>query len=217
MGKVITIDGPAASGKTSISRGLAQELGWVWLSTGAFYRGLAFVGLKQGLDLKDETALAALAQSPTWKIVAGSERTLVFHGDNDVTDLISHEDVGSFASRISGYSGVRAALLEAQRAFGLGDKNLVAEGRDCGTVVFPQAEAKIFLTARQDLRAQRRAEEQGLSTAETLSQQAVRDQQDSARAVAPLQVPPGAFVIDTSTLTFEETLAKALAFARSRL
>ncbi len=217
MGKVITIDGPAASGKTSLSRELARHLDWHWLSTGAFYRGLAFVALQSGLELGDESSLAQLATSDLWKVITAPSRTQVFYEENDVTDFIAHEDVGSFASRISGYPLVRKALLEAQQAFGQRSENLVAEGRDCGTVIFPQAVAKVYLTARQDLRAQRRADEQGLSPEETLSRQVERDQQDTRRAVAPLQVAEGALVLDTSALNLEETLALVLNFVMPRI
>ncbi|MBA2212422.1 (d)CMP kinase, partial [Escherichia coli] len=143
MGMVITIDGPAASGKSSVSRELARRLGWQWVSTGAFYRGLAFAALQLQIDLDDVSTLASLTHDPVWSVKMDDERTRVFFKDQDVTDQIAHEDVGNFASKVSHYPEVRKALLDAQRNCSAGPQGLVAEGRDCGTVVFPTAEAKV--------------------------------------------------------------------------
>ena len=180
MVKVITIDGPAASGKSTLSRELAKKLNCVWVSTGAFYRGLAYVALQLQVDLEDRKQLVELSHSPLWSVKMTPEKTRVLFRENDVTDLISHEDVGSFASRISHYPAVRKALLDQQRNCAQGQKYLIAEGRDCGTVVFPDALVKIFLTASSDHRAARRAAEQGGSTEEIHEAQKLRDQQDSS-------------------------------------
>ncbi len=212
MGMVVTVDGPAASGKTSISRELAKKLDWKWLSTGAFYRGLAYVALELDLELGDEAGLALLAKDPCWRVVPSAVATKVFFRDRDVTDAIHHEDVGLFASRVSALPKVRAALLEAQRDFGRRDFGLVAEGRDCGSVVFPDAIAKIYLTASNESRAHRRAAEHGLDSADTLSMQKQRDAQDKQRKVAPLVVPEGALLLDSTDLTLEETVEKCLSF-----
>lgn len=157
MGTVVTIDGPAASGKSSVSRELARRLGWQWVSTGAFYRGLAFAALQLEIALDDVDALTKLTTNPIWQIRLELDRTHVFFNNEDVTDQIGHEDVGNFASRVSHYPEVRKALLQAQRDCSKSDKGLIAEGRDCGTVVFPQAEAKVYLTANSEHRAARRA------------------------------------------------------------
>lgn len=199
--KVITIDGPAASGKTSVSRELAKKLGWNWVSTGAFYRGLAFVAKKKQLDLKNPKALAEACLDSDWFVKLTTDHTLVYYMGEDVTSEIFKEEVGSIASQISQYSEVRSALLKAQRDMadidGLG---LIAEGRDCGTVVFPNADFKVYLTARSEDRAMRRAMEQGADVEKTLTQQKKRDEQDSTRKSAPLQIPEGAIVVDTSTM-----------------
>lgn len=203
---VITIDGPAASGKTSVSRRLAELHGWSWVSTGAFYRGLAYVANQEGISLDDETALAKLCVSKIWEVRMDPERTKVFlHGklssksvSKDVTDQIYKEEVGTFASHISRLPEVRSNLLEAQRKCVFGVSGLVAEGRDCGTVVFPNADLKFYLTARSEDRAERRAKEQGRNIDEMRLATDLRDLQDSSRKAAPMQMPPGAHVIDTS-------------------
>ncbi len=184
---LITIDGPAASGKSSVSRDLAARLGWQWLSTGAFYRGLAYVARTRGVPLDDEKSLADLATSSDWRVETRPERTLVFLDDQDVTDSIYMEEVGNIASQISHYPQVRKALLEAQRQFGQGEgSGLVAEGRDCGTVIFPDAHLKIYLTAHSDSRAERRALEEGASLEKVKEAQKKRDTQDTSREAAPL-------------------------------
>ena len=171
---VVTIDGPAASGKSTVSRELAKRLGWKWVSTGAFYRGLAYVALQTNVDLDDINSLKELTHSSVWNVSMESDRTRVYFKNQDVTDQIAHEDVGSFASRISHYPEVRKALLDSQRNCSQGPHGLVAEGRDCGTVVFPQAQAKVYLTASSEHRAARRAAEQGSSQAEITKPRAPR-------------------------------------------
>ena len=204
---LVTIDGPAASGKSTVSRQIAAQFGWEWVSTGAFYRGLAYVAQRLGVVLDDERALAELAESDRWSVQLGADKTRVFLGKEDVSSAIYGEDVGAYASKVSQYPLVRSSLLEAQRQCAVGVRGLVAEGRDCGTVVFPQAPVKIYLTAHQESRAQRRAEEKGESLGATLEAQVQRDAQDSQRQAAPLQVPAGATVVDTSELTLEQVVA----------
>lgn len=206
MGKVITIDGPAASGKTSVSRELARRLGWNWVSTGAFYRGLGYVADRLKYNLNDEKSLSDLALSDQWKVEMTSESTRVVLGTEDVTDQIFQEHVGGIASQISQLPKVRAALLQPQRDCQNQSLGLIAEGRDCGTVVFPNAEIKIYLTARQEDRAHRRAKESGANASEIQKEQTKRDQQDSNRKVAPLQIPPNSFVVDTSQLNFQQVV-----------
>lgn len=214
---VITIDGPAASGKSSVSRELAKRLGWQWVSTGAFYRGLAFVAMQLGIPLDDVQALSKLAHSDKWEVRLTEDQTLVFFKGQDVTEMISREDVGSYASKVSHYPEVRKALLEAQRKCSEGPQGLVAEGRDCGTVVFPVAEAKVYLTANSDDRAARRAAEHGTSAEIIKKAQEVRDLQDSTRTAAPLQVPADAYVVDTSSLSLNEVVDQVQAFVAERI
>lgn len=215
--KVVTIDGPAASGKTSVSRELAKRWHWNWVSTGAFYRGLAYVAQTTKTPLDDEAALSRLSVSPEWGVRMAEDRTQVFFQGHNVTDQIYSEDVGSAASRISHYPKVRNQLLQAQRDCAKVGPGLVAEGRDCGTVVFPEADVKIYLTARSESRAERRALEQGSSVEEMKVAQQVRDTQDSTRKTAPLQVPENSYVIDTSELTLSEVVDQVDSIVRKKI
>jgi CMP/dCMP kinase len=217
MGRVVTIDGPAASGKTSVSRELARRLGWSWVSTGAFYRGLAYCAHELKLDLNSESVLSQFSLSSRWKVEMDDAFTRVFLDQKDVTDKINLEVVGSIASKISHFPLVRESLLTPQRDCAIRTEGLVAEGRDCGTVVFPTAEVKIYLTAKQEHRAERRAKELGLSTAETVQAQAQRDKQDSTRKAAPLSVPKNALVVDTTDLNFEQVVDLIEKFVRKHI
>lgn len=217
MGTVVTIDGPAASGKSSVSRELARRLGWQWVSTGAFYRGLAFAALQLQIDLDDVESLSKLTANPIWQVKLELDRTHVYFNNEDVTDQIGHEDVGNFASRVSHYPDVRKALLQAQRDCSLGDKGLIAEGRDCGTVVFPQAAAKVYLTANSEHRAARRAAELGLDQQDMVKAQKERDHQDSTRKAAPMAVPEGAIVIDATDLNLEQVVDKVYSFVKEKI
>jgi cytidylate kinase len=217
MGRVVTIDGPAASGKTSVSRELARRLGWFWVSTGAFYRGLAYVAQRMNLDLQDEKQLSELSKSPVWRVEMAESKTRVYFEEEDVTDEIAREDVGNIASKVSHFPKVRAGLLEGQRDCQARTEGLVAEGRDCGTVVFPGAEVKIYLTARSENRAERRAKEQGLSAESLMEEQNQRDLQDSTRKAAPLQIPENAFVVDTTSMNFDQVVNEVEKLVRQAL
>ena len=205
MSFVITIDGPAASGKSSVSRELAKRLGCDWVSTGSFYRGLAYVAQATKANLDNEKEIAELAQSKIWKVEIKPEKTHVIFDGKDVTSEAHQESVGLVASKISQYPTVRKMLLGAQRDCQT-PKGLVAEGRDCGSVVFPKAELKIYLDADSENRALRRAQQNGLSKDDIEKQQKVRDNQDLTRTVAPLMAPEGAHIIDTSTMTLHEVV-----------
>lgn len=217
MGFVITIDGPAASGKSSVSRELSRLFNIPWVSTGAFYRGLAYVAIQQKIDLTDIESLTELAMSDIWKVEMTPEKTKVWYKDQDVTDFIFQEDVGNVASKISHYPEVRSSLLDHQRHCAFLDRGLVAEGRDCGTVVFPQAEVKVYLTASSANRAHRRAQELGLDEKELAVQQKQRDEQDSTRKVAPLQIPKDALVVDTTTMSLNDVIEKIYQFAKNKI
>ena len=217
MGFVITIDGPAASGKSSVSRELARSLNIPWVSTGAFYRGLAYAAIRKDIALTDRERLSELAMSNDWKVEMTPEKTKVWFESEDVTDKIGQEKVGNAASTISHYPEIRQSLLDHQRSCALGVKGLVAEGRDCGTVVFPQAEVKVYITASSEHRASRRAQELGTDQKEMAQLQQVRDKQDSTRKVAPLQVPEGALVLDTTEMTFSEVFDRVLEFVDGKL
>lgn len=224
MGIVVTIDGPAASGKTSVSREVAGRLGWNWVSTGAFYRGLGYAADRLKLDLTNEKVLAELSQSQKWQVKMTNDKTRVFffeteksESGEDVTEQISREEIGNIASRISSFPLVRAGLLAAQRNCQHQAVGLIAEGRDCGTVVFPEAKVKIYLTARSEDRAQRRAQEHGKDALSILQDQKQRDHQDSTRSAAPLQIPAGALVLDTSQMSFDEVVGRVEKHVRSEL
>ena len=209
---LITIDGPSASGKSSVSRLVAKNLGCPWVSTGAFYRGLSLAALDRGLGVGDEKSLVELARSEEWKIEMTPQDTLVFISAKDRSSEISGEEVGALASGISQISDVRSALLDRQRRCYDPKIGLVAEGRDCGTVVFPHAETKIYLTASPALRALRRSEEEETTQEKTLEMQKLRDQQDTQRKVAPLKQADGALQIDSSFLSLEEVVQEVLKF-----
>lgn len=218
---VVTIDGPAASGKSSVSRELALRFGWSWVSTGAFYRGLAYVADLKNVDLKDEKELARLAQSGEWSVQLRPERTCVLlHDKNgairDVTDEIGREGIGTLASRISSFPKLREALLDAQRQCAVGQRGLVAEGRDCGTVVFPNADVKIFLTARPEDRAARRARDEGRDVDQMIDEQKQRDLQDTNRKAAPLLASADANTIDTTKLDLIEVVDRVEALVRAK-
>jgi cytidylate kinase len=214
---VITIDGPAASGKSSLSRELARRLGFAWISTGAFYRGLAFVAHSEGVDIHDQELIASLSLSAIWSVQMSEKMTHVFLKGQDVTEEIFRENIGNLASTISQYPEVRQNMLDAQRRCALNVKGLIAEGRDCGSVVFPAAKVKIYLTASAEDRAARRAKDEGKSVVETISQQKIRDQQDSSRKAAPLQIPAEAFVVDNSNISFEAVVKKVEEHIRQAL
>ena len=203
---VVTIDGPAASGKSSVSRRLAEKLGWSWLSTGAFYRGLAFIAQNNQTPLNSEEELAVLSKDPSLEIRPSREITRCFFKGQDITNQIYTEDIGSLASQISVFPKVREHLLAAQRGCLIEGDGLIAEGRDCGTVVFPQALIKFFLTAESSQRALRRVKEKGGDIETTLNAQIARDTKDSHRTSAPLRVPEDAHVINTSTMDLEEVI-----------
>ena len=211
---VITVDGPAASGKTSMSRELAEKLGWKWVSTGAFYRGLAYVLMQLSVDLDNEDAVVEACRSSNWSVRTGAERTLCYYNDLEITDHIYSESVGTVASQVSVYPKVREILLGSQRNCLVLGQGLVAEGRDCGTVVFPAAPLKVYLTAKSESRALRRVEEQGGAVEDILAAQKQRDRQDSSRKVAPMEIPEGALVVDTSELDLMQVVEKVEKKAR---
>lgn len=210
MAVVVTIDGPAASGKSSVSREVAKRKSWKWVSTGAFYRGLAYVAKATNTNLENEDDLLSLVDSSQWHIEMQDEKTAVILNGEDVTTEIHTESVGAVASKISQYPRVRAALLAPQRDLQNNVNGLVAEGRDCGSVVFPKADMKIYLTASEKLRAQRRAEQTGEDLEKVAQKTEARDAADSSRKAAPLHIPEGAIVIETSDLDFDAVVNTVL-------
>ena len=215
MQNLITIDGPSASGKSSVSREVSRRLGWKWVSTGAFYRALAYVAQGEGVALDDAQALVKLsADALLWDVRLDPDQTRVFYRDRDVTKEAMSEATGSLASQISQIPTVRAALLANQRACANFGEGLVAEGRDCGSVVFPEARLKIYLTASSEARAKRRAKEQNLDEQKTKESQKERDERDSKRKTAPLQIPEGAREINSSEMNLKEVVEKILGWLK---
>lgn len=200
---VITIDGPSGTGKGTIARLLKTWLGWHLLDSGALYRLVAFSALESGTDLDDEAALTAIALALPVEFAEGQGETRVTLAGIDVTDAIRTETCGTAASRVAAWPQVRDALLERQRAFQVAP-GLVADGRDMGTVVFPAAELKIYLTASAEERARRRHNqliEKGMSVnlPRLLGDIVERDRRDQERAVAPLKPAPDAIIVDTTS------------------
>jgi cytidylate kinase len=218
---VITVDGPSGSGKGTVSRIVALRLGWHLLDSGALYRLVALAGLKAGLAGDDEPGHRLLADRLDVRFDADQEgHERIWLGGVDVTGDLRTETTGNAASRVAAMPAVRAALLDRQRAFAE-PPGLVADGRDMGTVVFPSAPVKIYLTASAAERAARRykqLKQKGLDVSlAALSQEILeRDRRDSTRAVAPLRPAGDAVVIDSTGLAVESVVDRILAVARQR-
>ena len=194
---LIAIDGPAGAGKSTVARALADRLGYTYLDTGAMYRCVALLSLRQ-LRLQP----ASLARQANIEL-----GTRVILNGHDVTEAIRAPEVSEAASRVAADPGVREALVSKQRGL-IRSGDWVAEGRDIGTIVAPDAELKIFLTASPEERARRRAAELGADEETILAEQALRDERDSTRAHSPLQAAPDAVVLDTTGLTLEQVLER---------
>ncbi|MGP3791307.1 (d)CMP kinase [Pseudomonas sp. B392_1p] len=219
---VITIDGPSGSGKGTIAGLLATRLGWNLLDSGALYRLLALSASNHSVDLTNEEGLKALAAHLDVQFVAGApgqEQLIILEGE-EVTQAIRNEQVGSGASQVAALPAVRDALLHRQRAF-LEAPGLVADGRDMGTVVFPDAPLKIFLTASVEERAHRRylqLKEKGdaVNLASLLDEIRARDERDTQRAVAPLKPAADAILLDSTQLSIEQVLERILGEVAAR-
>jgi cytidylate kinase len=204
-GLIVAIDGPSGAGKSTLAKGIAKELGFTYLDTGAMYRALALKILRQRLDLADEEKVAALVRATDIDLVERNGRVEVLLDGVDVSGLIRTPEVSQMASRVSALKVVRQRLLELQRA--LGERgSLVAEGRDIGTVIFPRAEMKVYLDASAEVRARRRYEElhgagREVTLEDTLREMEERDKRDSERDLAPLCRAEDALAIDSSSLS----------------
>lgn len=207
---VIAIDGPSASGKGTVAQGVAQALGFHYLDSGAIYRVLGLAALRAGIKLDSEAEISSILL----KIIIKFDNGRVWLDGNDVSDAIREEVVSEAASKVSAHAGVRQALLARQRACRQAP-GLVADGRDMGSVVFPDAVLKIYLTASAQARAERRYKqlmEKGLNASMTalLQELTLRDKRDSERAAAPLKKCPDAIEVDTTALTVSESIATVL-------
>lgn len=211
---VITIDGPAGAGKSSVSKALAQRLGYLYLDTGALYRALALKALKERVDLNDEDALARLCKLTDVDLrLLDGDLTVLLDGVA-VESMIRTEEVGKAASKISTFDIVRKKLLDLQRSAGAGG-GVVAEGRDMGTIVFPDADFKFYLDADIEERTRRRhlelANKNSGAGIEAVSRELqARDKQDSGRKIAPLRRSPDATVIDSTNLSIDQVVDEIL-------
>lgn len=212
---VITIDGASGTGKGTVSQILATRLGWNFLDSGALYRVLALAAQKHSVALDNEKALEVLGEHLDVQFVALENRAsrIILEGE-DVTDIIRTEKIGNAASQVAALPAVRASLLSRQRAFREAP-GLVADGRDMGTVVFPDAELKIFLTASPEERALRRynqLKERGISVtlSDLIKELRERDRRDQERTVAPLKPAEDAVRIDTDRLTVDQVVERVL-------
>ena len=212
---VITIDGPSGSGKGTISQALAEHLGWHHLDSGALYRLLAYAALQESLDLNDEVALLALVGRLSESYTLPTRENPVIRLDGvDVSDALRTERCADAASKTAALPAVREALLAWQRHYRQ-PPGLVADGRDMGTVVFPDAELKLFLTARPGIRAERRykqLKDKGIESdlVVLVKEVEARDARDSARKASPLKPAADALIIDNSDLNAADTLQRVL-------
>ncbi len=211
---LVAIDGPAGSGKSSVARAVAGELGYTDLNTGAAYRAVALLALREGLDFEDGALLAEIARH----VDLDADGARVDGAQVPEEDLRAPE-VSAAASKVSARPEVREVLLSVQREAAQkarGEAGAVVEGRDIGTVVLPEADLKIFLQAAPEERARRRAYQTGREAELDRIREAIkkRDRQDSERETSPLKPAPGAVILDTTTLSLEEVIARVLDLAR---
>ena len=215
MSKRITvaIDGPAGAGKSTLARRIASKLGYTYIDTGAMYRAVALWALRTKVALSDMHRLEQLAKEA--RIEFNSDSSAVLLNGEDVTQEIREPEIGAAASKISQVAAVRRALVAKQRAIGE-QTSVVMEGRDIGSVVFPDATVKIFLDAQPDKRTERRAQELSLPAAAVAQQIHERDRRDRTRSESPLVQAPDAMYVDTTALTIDEVEAALLKLIRDR-
>ena len=218
---VLAVDGPSGSGKGTICRQAASRLGWSLLDSGALYRAVAVRASRLGIPLDDVDALAHIAAELPVEFVPGEDDTDVLLAGDDVTKELRAETTGNLASRVASIPEVRQALVDRQRAFRT-YPGLVADGRDMGTVIFPDAQAKVFLTASAEERARRRHKqllEKGIDANldRLYTEIAERDRRDQQRAVAPLKPAADARVVDTTGMSIPEVVEEVLRFLQESL
>jgi cytidylate kinase len=216
---LITIDGPAGAGKTTVSRILAQRLGFRYVDTGALYRGVALAALAATIDIADDHGLEKMLKSLTIEFVVRDGVTRLMLNEQDVTDKIRSPEITMAASAVSARPVVRQHLLTVQHALG-SQKKAVFEGRDMGTVVFPDADLKFYLDASVEVRAMRRFNELKGQNRQSISQVEAdirrRDKNDTTRAVAPLRAAEDAIVIDASDLSAERVVEEMLTHVQQK-
>jgi len=218
---VVTIDGPAASGKSTVARLLAERISASFLDTGAMYRAVTFAAMEAGIDLQDEDQLLAVLKKKQFRFEdrAGIMRTYV--DEFDVTEQIREPDITANARYIASVENIRHKLIQMQRQYAAGHRKVIAEGRDQGTVAFPQADIKFFLTADISVRAQRRHDElnaKGKNKSLDDVEKAIegRDKSDEARKVGSLKPADDAVVVDTTDLSIEQVVEKLFQFVKKK-
>lgn len=218
MGYQIAIDGPAGAGKSTIAKLLAERKGFIYVDTGAMYRGLAYYFLTKGIQPDDEAAITKACEEVTIDIAYENGKQQIYVNDENITDHLREEAVGNMASKSSAISAVRAKLLELQRDLAKRE-DVVMDGRDIGTSVLPDADIKIFLTASVDTRARRRYNEL-LNKGEDCDYDQIaadieeRDRRDMTREISPLCRAEDAELVDSSEMTIEEVVEKIESFCR---
>ena len=211
---VIAVDGPGGSGKGTITTRLADHLGWHFLDSGALYRLTALAVMKEQSSLEDEDALGEIAANLNIRFTTNGNGVRAILDDHDVTDRLRQEDTGMMASKIAILPAVRSALTERQRRFRQ-PPGLVADGRDMGTVIFPDAQLKIFLTASAEIRAERRYKQlkekgESVNLTRLFREIKARDLRDQSRSVAPLRPAEDAVIIDSTELSIDEVFRKVV-------
>jgi cytidylate kinase len=218
---IIAIDGPSGAGKSTLGRMLARELGLLYIDTGAMYRAAALAVTRSGVSTQDSEAVAAIVAGARINLEGDPDSLRVMLDGHDVSDEVRNEEVSHSASVISTISEVRRALVSRQRVLGERGRGAVLDGRDIGTVVFPNADIKFFLTAMPEERAHRRYEEvrlreRDLTFEDTLTDINKRDQRDSTREDSPLAIAEDAIVIDSTELSIDEVFEKMMAEIRAK-
>ncbi len=217
--RTLALDGPAGSGKSSVSRAVAQRLGWVMLDTGAMYRAIAWAVLKANIDLDDHEAVARQARDTTIEITTDPGNFSISANGEDITSAIRSPEVSAAVSAVSAVQEVRELLVELQReAVENSDFGIVIEGRDIGTVVLPDSKLKVFLTATPEARARRRSLEvdplaSNEKIAQTQEELHLRDEKDSGREHSPLKPAPDSQFLDTSDLSLEQVVDQLVILA----
>jgi cytidylate kinase len=218
---VVTIDGPAASGKSTVARLLAERLGATFLDTGAMYRAVTLAAMHKGIDLADEKQLVGVIDKTKFRFTAATEGMRAYIGDADITNEIRAPEVTANARYVASCAAARKRLVEMQRRFAEKYEKIVTEGRDQGTVAFPGADVKFFLNASLDERARRRQAElitQGAEQSTEDIRRAIkkRDNSDQNRSAGPLKPADDAIIVDTTDLTVEGVVSKLLACVKEK-
>lgn len=219
---IIAIDGPSGAGKSTLGKMLAKKLNLLYLDTGAMYRGVGLAVLEANISFDDKAKIAEITRNSKIELVGEPDNLQIFLNGKDVSAEIRTNEIGQAASIVSGVSEVRKILVEHQRTLGENSENgAVLDGRDIGTVVFPKADVKFFLTAKPEARARRRYEEdltkdRAVSYEQTFAEIKQRDERDVSREDSPLKIAEDAVVIDTSELDLTEVFEQMLAVVRER-